>query len=41
MQTTDQFCGFVRDRDFEAARLAMLQHLSEVAELTREHHPSF
>jgi DNA-binding FadR family transcriptional regulator len=31
----------LRDRDPEAARLAMLQHLSEVADLTRSRHPSF
>lgn len=31
----------LRERDPEAARLAMLQHLSEVAAMTRSHHPSF
>ncbi|WP_288336217.1 FadR/GntR family transcriptional regulator [uncultured Gordonia sp.] len=31
----------LRDHDPEAARQAMLQHLSEVAEMTRSHHPSF
>ncbi|MCX4091724.1 FadR/GntR family transcriptional regulator [Nocardia sp. alder85J] len=31
----------VRERDPESARIAMLRHLSEVAELTRENHPSF
>jgi DNA-binding FadR family transcriptional regulator len=31
----------LRDRDPEGARLTMLQHLSEVADLTRSRHPSF
>ncbi|WP_019926419.1 FadR/GntR family transcriptional regulator [Nocardia sp. BMG111209] len=31
----------VRDRDPDAARVAMLRHLAEVADLTREHHPCF
>lgn len=31
----------LRQRDPERSRLAMLQHLSEVAELTRSHHHSF
>lgn len=31
----------LRAHDPEGARQAMLQHLSEVAELTRSHHPSF
>jgi DNA-binding FadR family transcriptional regulator len=31
----------LRDRDPEAARQAMLQHLSEVADMTRSHYASF
>lgn len=31
----------LRNRDAESARQAMLQHLSEVAQMTRSHHPSF
>ncbi|MBD0860673.1 FadR family transcriptional regulator [Gordonia sp. zg691] len=31
----------LRERDAEAARQAMLDHLSEVADMTRTHHPSF
>jgi DNA-binding FadR family transcriptional regulator len=31
----------VRERDPDSARTAMLRHLAEVADLTREHHPSF
>ena len=31
----------LRERDAEAARQAMLDHLAEVADMTRTHHPSF
>ncbi|UQE74163.1 FadR family transcriptional regulator [Gordonia sp. PP30] len=31
----------LRKRDADAARKAMVQHLSEVAAMTRRHHPSF